>query len=323
MKCWITGWLLLCTTCLTAQEKAATGTAAAVAINPFEIEARLPETPIPAGNDSTGVFTPRNPFDVVAHSVPGISAKGLAVNQLINTDPTDSFFKAPKGNRLSPSFLFIVIILFTGFFVFAAAANRSAMLKAWRSFLSVSSMNAAQREASGSVGNRPYTLMYISFLLNAGLFIFLIVQAFFSEGTFYNFWVFIGCQLAAWGLFLLKHVMLNLISWLVPSVAEEVRRYNFLIIVFNCVLGFFLIPFNYLIAFFGDTETHLFMALWTLALAGIFFVYRYLRALGFSTKILSGHQFHFLMYLCVVEIAPFLIWVKLILGPGNQFNAFK
>jgi Domain of unknown function (DUF4271) len=319
MNRWLTGFLLILAQWLIAQETPATD---ATANNPFEITARLPEAPV-ADQDSAAAHTPRNPFEVVAHRVPGAISNPMPINTLTPTDRNTSFFKAPKGKQLAPSFLLVVVILFTGFFVFAAAANRSAMLKAWRSFLSVSSMNAAQREASGSVGNRPYILMYISFLLNAGLFVFLIVQAFFSDGIYYNFWVFMICQLAAWGLFLLKHAALNTISWLVPGVAEEVRRYNFLIIVFNCVLGFFLIPFNYLIAFFGEAETHLFMALWTLALSAIFFTYRYVRALGFSTKLLSGHQFHFLMYLCVIEIAPFLIWVKLILGPGGQFNGFK
>jgi Domain of unknown function (DUF4271) len=319
MNCWLTGFFLLFTSWLMAQAPPVLEEQAG---NPFEIAARLPEQPASDSSTAKAYFA-RNPFEVTAHRPPGAATDGLSVTQLTDNDRDAAFFHAPKGNHLRPSFLLIVVVLFTGFFVFAAAANRSAMLKVWRSFLSVSSMNAAQREASGSVGNRPYTLMYISFLLNAGLFVFLIVQAFFSDGTYYNFWVFMICQLATWGLFLIKHGALNIISWLVPGVAEEVRRYNFLIMVFNCVLGFFLIPFNYLIAFFGEAETHLFMALWTLALSAIFFVYRYLRALGFSTKLLSGHQFHFLMYLCVVEIAPFLIWVKLILGPGGQFNGFK
>jgi hypothetical protein len=274
--------------------------------NPFEISSRLPKTAVagvPAG--------PQNPFDVVAHRAPGVE-KNIAGNRVATPDKAGRMFSFPQGNTLTKAFVFIVLILILSFFTFAATANRSALLKAWRSFLSSNGLTVAQREAHGFSGNTPYFLLYLNFLLNAGVFVFLIIQAFNPDHRYNNLSVFTLSMVLTAIVLLLKHVLLYVFAWLMPGLSKDINSYNFLIIIFSCVLGFFLIPFNFLIAFAGTIEWQTFVTLWLLALSAIFVAYGLLRAFSLGTKYLFGYPLHFLLYLCTAEIIPVLLIAKLL-----------
>jgi hypothetical protein len=271
------------------------------ATNPFELVHRLPKIA------ATGVGTslPVNPFDVMPHRAPGV-AEAVAGNATVAFNP---FAVLPRGGGLPNGVLFSVLIVMVGLLTFSVASNRSAVGKAWRGFLSDNSLNLAQREASGIVGSTPYYLLYVNFLLNAGVFIFLVTRIF-QDQTFNNLPFLLFCIVGAIVAFLFKHVLVNAVSYLF-SKGQEAGRYNFLIIIFNCVLGLFLVPFNFLIAFSAQGDYQILLVFWMLGLVTIFYAYRAIRSTSIGSKILSGSPFHFLLYLCTVEIAPVLLLVKL------------
>ncbi|MFN0215090.1 MAG: DUF4271 domain-containing protein [Saprospiraceae bacterium] len=290
-------WLAFLGLCATAQGQNSA--------NPFELLHRLPKELI--GSESK-ILLPANPFDVVPHRVP-VAAESLAENK---TEAYRPFAVLPRGGGLSGGMMAFLMLLAFSFLTFSVATNRSAVGKAWGGFLSENGFSVAQREASGFVGNTPYYLLYVNFLFNAGIFIFLVVHAF-HQDTYYNL-LFLGfCLLGAVVAFLSKHVILRAVRALFP-VGTELRKYNFLIVIFNCVLGLFLVPFNLLIAFSAKQESdQLFLVSWMLGLMAIFYFYRVLRAMPIAAKFLSQSPFHFLLYLCTVEIAPVLLLVKLAL----------
>ncbi|MEQ1744081.1 MAG: DUF4271 domain-containing protein [Saprospiraceae bacterium] len=274
--------------------------------NPFEIMQRLPaslrgKTVLPTASPDVAF----NPFNIVPHAVPGAAASGSSAT----ASAFLSMEALPTGDDMSDTAVFWYLVALLAFLSVAIAAKRTIVGKVWRGFLNDNALTIAQKESAGLIGSTPYYLLYANFLLNAGTFMFLIARHF-APKHFNNPGFLFLCIVLAVGLILSKHVLMNMLGWLFP-VATEVRRYNFLILVFNCVLGLFLVPFNFLIAFariYGD-----FMVFWTLALAGIFYVYRALRATAIGSKFLSGNLFHFFLYLCTVEIAPAVLLVKLAL----------
>ena len=273
------------------------------ATNPFEILSRLPKEVLAAEGITLG---PTNPFDVVAHRTP-IAAEVLAENKTTKFNP---FAVLPRGGGLSGSLLATFLLVAFAFLTFSVASNRSAVGKAWAGFLHDNGFSVAQREASGFVGSTPYYLLYVNFLFNAGIFIFLVTRVFQRE-TFNNLYFLLFCLAGAAAAFLSKHLMLNIARTLFP-VEAEARKYNFLIIIFNCVLGLFLVPFNLLIAFSAKGGLQqLLLVSWMLGLVAIFYAYRSLRASAIGAKFLSQSPFHFLLYFCTVEIAPLLLLVKL------------
>ena len=210
------------------------------------------------------------------------------------------------------SFIFGVLLLLLTYFTVAIGANRSVLLKAWRSFISSNALNLAHREAMGFSGNTPYLLMYINFLLNGGVFVYLIVQALHTDGRFNNFSVFFICLVVSIAAFITKHLLIAAMTWLFSGVSADLNKYNFLIIVFSCVLGFFLIPFNFVIAFAGTQNWQFFVTLWLMALSAIFIFYGVIRAFSLGSKYLFGYPMHFLLYLCTAEIIPLLLIIKIL-----------
>lgn len=275
------------------------GAGAQDANNPFEIIERLPESARLTSNEARL----SNPFDVVPHKKPGV-VQVLAENE---TEPFTPFSLIPHGGGMSQATIFWVLLVLAGYLAFSIAANRSAVSKAWLSFLSENGLNVMQRETFGLTGNAPYYFLYGSFVLNAGLFIFLVVRAFTGE-AYNNLLFLLMCMFGAGIAFVSKHFMIKATGWLFP-VTKETQRYNFLMIVFNCILGLFLMPFNFLLAF-SNPSFRFFLVFWTLGLVGIFYIYRAVRSAGIGVKFLGTDQFHFLLYLCVVEIAPVLLVIK-------------
>lgn len=279
--------------------------------NPFEMKHRLPQTASAAVGKGAA-----NPFDVVPHRPPGVS-RALTENNTLPFRP--SSFLPRDGDTLPDVALFWILSGMFAFLTFCVAANRKVVSKAWRGFLNDNGLAVAHREASGFVGLAPYFLLYGSFLLNAGMFIFLLVRIY--KRDVFNNWLFLLlCLVAALAIFLTKHIFLNVAGWLFP-VEKEAARYNFLVVIFNCVLGLFLLPFNFLLAFTTKMEAFpsisgnysYFLGFWTLGLVAIFYVYRGLRSASIGSKFLADNQFHFLLYLCAVEIAPALLLIKLAL----------
>jgi hypothetical protein len=274
------------------------------AANPFELLHRLPHAARLTGEvGKNEVVEVRNPFDVVSHKMPG-ATQAISINQ---TRPFEPATFLPRGNSLPKEGLFGFLTFLVLFFVFSVSSNRAALGKAWRSFLSDTTLSLVQREASGFVGITPYYLLYVSFLLNAGLFIFLVTRFFASE-KFNNIAFLFFCILLSIVAFVSKHILLSIMSFLFP-VRGEVSRYNFLIIIFNCVLGLFLLPCNLVLAF--NQEYQILLVFWMLGLIMVFYVYRSFRSSALTRKFWGTSNFHFLLYLCTVEIAPVFIVVKL------------
>ncbi len=277
-------------------------------LNPFDIEARLPQRGEGKGVASALFGGSVNPFNVVPHQRPNLAnrpAPSLAV------EPVQAITsQSALGPPLTEKQIFWLLIVLLAFLAFSVASKRDMVVKVWRAFLNDSAFNAALREASGLIGSTPYYLLYASFFLNVGVFVFLIARHF-SPHVFNHVGFLVLCLLVAPLLFAGKHALIYLIGSIFPLKAE-MRRYNFLIMLFNCVLGLFLLPFNFLLA--KQQPYSGFLVFWLLALAVIFYLYRYVRASAIAAKFLPRHLFHFLVYLCSVEIAPVAMLVKLVFG---------
>ena len=283
---------------------------ATASVNPFELRHRLPKQMLSADSlrVENVVEEARNPFDLVAHRPPA------AVKTLLEdvAEPFEPLTLLPHGDKLPKQGIFWVLTLLVGLMSVSIAANRTAVDRAWRGFLNDNGLTVAQREASGLVGNTPYILLYINFLFNAAVFIFLLTRVF-SGMEYNNSRYLLLCLGIACGLFLVKHLFVALLGNIYP-VGAEVRRYSFLIMLFNCVLGLFLLPCNILLALAGEGELiKQFIAFWMLGLVAVFYAYRSWRSSSIARKFLIADQFHFLLYLCTVEIAPVIVLVKVAL----------
>lgn len=187
---------------------------------------------------------------------------------------------------------------------------RNFFRKSISSFTNENLLNQVFRERqSGTL--IPFLIFYFLFFFNLALFLFLLMEQYQVSLnlrpllTF--FYLFAGVSLA----FFAKHVLLRIVGFIFP-IDQELSKYSFTIMIFGIIMGFLLIPINLLIAYGPENMTQYVIYI---SLGGIVLIYlfRSLRGLFIANKYVWFYKFHFLLYICTVEIAPAIIILKLIL----------
>jgi hypothetical protein len=281
--------------------------------NPFELLHRLGIKPGAPAVDSAVL---NNPFDLLARP----SAQALLVaTETARPTKKRREWTWPEFNfkvKLTPTAILqrlnfgvtTFILLSLAFFMTLLSASIG---KVFLGFINENAFNQVYREREGR-GAGVYGLLYLSFLLNLGIFLFYLLRYLgvnFGWGHLAQLGVCIGGVLLGFGL---KHLVLNTIGFVFP-VSKEIARYNFLILIFGAALGFLLGPVNILIAY-GGSELHQIFVWGTIGIMALVYAFRALRSLWLAGRIFAAHQFHFLLYICTVEIAPVLTLVKLVLN---------
>jgi hypothetical protein len=270
--------------------------------NPFELTPRLPKGGEPAA-DAAGVDAPQatdNPFDIVA---PSKAAKPAQPAK--DKDPgatPDSSAEARYGR-----FLFTMVIQIFLYLTILVTLFRSIPGKVYRAFLNDNMLSQLHRE-QGPVVSVPYLFFYLFFFLNAGFFLFLLAWHYdvaLAEKHWVSYLSLTGGLLALFGG---KHLVLKILEFALP-VSKELKVYSFTIVIFSIFLGFLLVPINLLVAYgpAGIAQTTIFLAL---GLTGLAYAFRFLRGVLIAGRHVALHLFHFLLYICAVEIAPALIIAK-------------
>lgn len=272
--------------------------------NPFDLTPRLEqgdrsameeEIPHPTGN----------PFDVVPPPEDMVRQKPLLI-----VEPQEEKIGLPNRYR---RFVFSFTLFALIFLTFLFSIFRGLLGRVYRSFLNENILNQIFRDKD-SVGPIPYWTLYCIYFINMGFFVFLIAHHYEyipwqEESYFFQLLKCTGIIIALMGA---KHIALNVIAYIFP-IQKEVRQYSFMIMIFNIVLGVALAPVNLIVAYSTPTTlSSLILVLFTLI--GLFYLFRHLRGIMIANKYLVFHKFHFLLYICTVEIAPMMVLLKLILG---------
>jgi hypothetical protein len=279
----------------------ATGNAFAQA-NPFDLTPRLSVTAV-ADTLSGTVPVTGNPFDVVPAGKEEETAKRVL-------PPADAGFSSKPvvtiDSRLN-RVVFVAMVASLLLLTILITLFRAQLGRAYRAFLNDNLLNQLQREREGG-GGLPYFLFYGLFMFSAGFFVFLLTTHF-NMPVSKAPWRSLGiCVLGIAAFWIAKHLLLGFILAVFP-VEKEVRIYNMTIIVFNLILGIALIIGNGLFAYGPDSLKTPILYLILAVTAGVY-LFMFLRSLFSASRFLSFHKFHFLLYICTVEIAPILILVK-------------
>ncbi len=271
--------------------------------NPFEVR----QTPNLAARDT--LKENKSPEESIDHSNP-FEIKHVPTNYAIrDTLLVKKPIPITSKKTANPNFLFVTISILLLFLTMLVVLNRSLLANIYRAILSDTFLKSVYRFQNNSQ-TLSYGLFYLFFILNAGLFLFLLLKQlkvdYFSSDPIL-FFVCVGIIAAV---YLVRHLVLKIIGVIFP-VTKEVGYFNFTILAFNIFLGIALLPINGLISFSGD-----YIATLCLYIGVIIFVILYsirqLRGMLLAANFLTYQKFHFIIYLCTVEIAPVIILAKLI-----------
>lgn len=257
--------------------------------NPFEVGAttEAPATSVPA---PTG-----NPFDVAVGEEEPVEE--VAPLEELLPEMTDS----GDGTRLLISLLMLTLTALSLLFF------RSLYLKCYRALFNDNLLSQLYREReAGALGS--FLLTYLLFFIAAGFFIaqvgayWKVLPA--GQLGYNTLMIMAGVA----GLLLFKHLVLAIIGYVFP-IGKETRRYSFAIMVFWIIGGLILSAGGLLLSYAPEGSELILIGV-TLAGLLILFLLRTLRGFFIANRFIFNSQFHFLSYICAVEIGPALCFLK-------------
>ncbi len=281
------------------------------AANPFELEPRLE---VAASQDSADVIpVSTNPFDIVAVVASGqpVKGPGFQIRTERNAKPLTAKEKESNYRR----FLFVAILIMFIILTLIVTIFRILIEKIWKAFLNDNLLNQLHREQSSGLA-LAYVILYLLFFINAGLFAFLAARHFSVSISASNVYSLLLCVGGIAGFFLAKHIVLWFAGFIFP-IGKEVDSYQFTIMIFNIVIGLFLVPVVLFIGYAPQDMTGI-VVYGAFGILGLTFLFLNLRGLFIATRFIAGNKFHFLLYLCAVEIAPILAIVKIATAHGGS-----
>lgn len=256
----------------------------------------------------------QNPFELNYRKDSNQVVKDIKVNpfEKINIwkeEPTiENSIKPLLTKESSNFFLFIGLLLLLALLL---TFLRSYAVRSIGAFGTENLFNFLYRDMTGR-GIFPYLLLYIFFLVNLGVLInfsFPFVSTKLNLSFTPDYYLLFSLPFV---LLIARHLFLTFIGIIFP-VKKESDRYQFLMVVTGIYLGLIISPINIFFPYLPECwqQTFLFLIsiIFSLSLA-----YHYLRGLAIGVRFIASYKFHFLLYICIVEIAPVLITVKLIIN---------
>ena len=293
---WMPVFLLICSSVLSVSAQRE--------LNPFDLQPRLGQAvdSSAAPGEQLG-----NPFDIHVPPPPPV--------EVAPTSPTGEEIPPEKVETILLDdayrrFLFVTVFVSLVVLTILITLFRSIAQKSYRAFTNDNMLNQIHRD-QGAIVAWPYLLFYLYFFFNLGLFIFLVCHHYgIDPGSTYlqSLLLFTGGAIAAFGV---KHLLLKIVEY-VFSAEKEVKAYSFTIVVFSIVLGLALVPFILLLAYGPENLRQAFIYA-AFAMIALVYAFRSIRGFLLSVRLLGVHKFHFLLYICTVEIAPVLLLVKVLL----------
>jgi hypothetical protein len=306
--------------------------------NPFEIKAEdrkssAPTTnrvPDPAGSQAskpgneTGSSQPQaappvssqaidakpnglNPFNIL----PGQSAQPSGIQPPptvqapsvteLKEQIKDIQITATQSHRTISKNTWFIIFLFL--FLLAAVAinfNRSYPVALIKATYNQNQLRILFKDAFKGNHSFIFGIFYFLFIINGGIFLYHSFQLF--DVAPISLFQSVGVVFLV---YLIRHLILFILATIFP-LSKEANLFSYTIGIYNLALGLALMLINIILSFV-DPETGKMLIFSGLSLVLALYIMRQIRGFLNNVQTMVSAKFHFIIYLCTVEIAPWLL----------------
>lgn len=155
-------------------------------------------------------------------------------------------------------------------------------------------------------------LLNLLFILTGGM-LAAILAMYYQKLTLPFLQLFFAASALLFCIYSVKYLFLRFMGW-VFNAGEAAAEYSFIVFLINKVMGIVLLPFLLILAYANASWIPVIITA-VFCVAGIFFGMRYLVLLTRVRRSLPVNAFHFLIYICAVEVLPLLVIYKAVLFP--------
>lgn len=154
------------------------------------------------------------------------------------------------------------------------------------------------------------------FILSAGVYLaFLAIHFRLTPG--WDFWTTaLWCTASVAGIYIGKMILLKLVGWIF-NISNATDTYVFIVFLVNKMIGIFLLPFLFLLAF-PDPLIYPIALTLSIIMVLLLFGYRFIISYRPLRSEIKLGKFQFFIYLCAFEVAPLLLIYKVLLSFVNR-----
>ncbi|MEP7323262.1 MAG: DUF4271 domain-containing protein [Saprospiraceae bacterium] len=242
----------------------------------------------------------------VEPSVPPVTSNTPDLNQLKNN--LDKFKESTlqQSGTISKNAWFVIYIFL---FLLAAVAinfNRSYPMALIRATYNQNQLRILFKDAFKGNQILIFGILYLLFIINGGIFLYLSFRIF--EVAHISLFLAIGIVFLV---YLVRHIVLHILGFTFP-LTKEAMLFSYTIGLHNLALGLALMLINILLSFVAE-ETGKMLIFSGLSIVGMMYILRQARGLLNNMPLIISGKFHFIIYLCTVEIAPWLLLTGILL----------
>lgn len=213
--------------------------------------------------------------------------------------------KPAKSSR-QPAWLFLLFLLQLLLTGYQRVSNPKALEDIFKAVMSLNIAHQLHREQQQSM---PISAIFyiIIFVISGGIFLYLLNRhmGWWRDDTFISMLFFIWAVIVVYSA---RYGSFKLMSLLFPF-GSVVEQYNFNFFLIQKIMGLALIPFNFLMAYAPEVIRGPLIVM-ALILIVALVAGRSLKGLALARNLIGQSAFHFFVYICTLEIAPFCILVK-------------
>jgi len=220
----------------------------------------------------------------------------------------NSFDIKPAKSGRQPAWLFALFALQLLLIGYQRASNPKGLEDIFKAVMNLNIAQQLHREQEQSM---PISaIVYIvNFVISGGVFLFLLNRhmGWMQDDTLISMLFFLWAVTVVYSV---RFGTLKMVALVFPfrNIAEQ---YSFNFFLVQKIMGLALIPFNFLIAYSPEVLRGPLIVL-AIILVVMLVVWRSLKGLTLARNLISRSAFHFFVYICTLEIAPFCILVKVV-----------
>lgn len=213
-----------------------------------------------------------------------------------------------KRNDSWKSWMFYLLLSLSVFLVFMRVSYAREFSEVFQIFKPLGINQQIFRDNFGIVRLGAF-LLSLNSALTIGVFLFLVALNFHFIPPYW--WLMCIALIIAGAVLVARFGVMRIAGSLFPF-KKEINFYQFNEVQLNRVTGIVLLPLLFFIAFAPQLVSQIVMMV-SIGVVIAIILFRYLRGFSIGGDYFAKHKFHFLVYICTLEIAPLVIFVKLVM----------
>jgi len=214
-----------------------------------------------------------------------------------------------------PEWLFWVLLAQLALIVFVRVQFTREFAEVFTVFINSNLTQQLYRETQAAGLRMGYTLLNLNFVVSLGVWVYLAMKQNGLTAHYPDAYVLPTVVIGVGILLAARFTALRLASWLLKS-SREIGLFGFTDLQLFRATGLLLFVVNAFVSY-AQAPYRVYFFMFSLIVLVTFLLFRFLRGFEIGKNYLGQNFFHFLVYLCALEIAPVLIGIRFFL---NRFG---